>query len=103
MSPKDDVPSEKYLKNPTLNAQNDPRKQFSCCKITFYPKVVVAGENWDAANEEAVKAGRKENTFLVHPFDQVRLETWSESKNWFLKRLLSRKPHGRATQPLWRR
>ena len=34
----------------------------------------MAGENWDAANEEAVKAGRKENTFLVHPFDQVRLK-----------------------------
>jgi len=38
-------------------------------------EVVVAGENWDAANEEAVKAGRKENTFLVHPFDQET--TWA--------------------------
>ena len=46
---------------------------FPAAKWHFYPKVVVAGENWDAANEEAVKAGRKENTFLVHPFDQVRL------------------------------
>lgn len=39
-----------------------------CCS-----KVVVGGENWDAANEEAVKAAQQENTFLVHPFDQVIL------------------------------
>jgi len=38
-------------------------------------EVVVAGENWDAANEEALKAGREENTFLVHPFDQAT--TWT--------------------------
>ena len=36
------------------------------------PKVIVAGENWDAANVEAVKAAQEETTFLVHPFDQVR-------------------------------
>ena len=36
MSPKGDVPSEKYPKNPTLNAQNDPRTQFSCCKMKFF-------------------------------------------------------------------
>ena len=35
------------------------------------PKVIVAGENWDAANVEAVKAAQEETTFLVHPFDQV--------------------------------
>ena len=70
----------------------------------FYPKVVVAGENWDAANEEALKAGREENTFLVHPFDQVCLETQSESRNLFLKEIFfSRQPHGLVTQPLWRR
>ena len=39
-----------------------------CCS-----KVVVGGENWDAANEEAVKAAQEKNTFLVHPFDQVIL------------------------------
>jgi len=38
-------------------------------------EVVVAGENWDAANEEAVKAAKEENTFLVHPFDQAT--TWA--------------------------
>merc|ERR1712172_14100 len=37
-------------------------------------EVVVGGENWDAANEEAVKAAQEENTFLVHPFDQAT--TW---------------------------
>ena len=35
--------------------------------------MVVGGENWDAANEEAVKAAQEKNTFLVHPFDQVIL------------------------------
>ena len=39
---------------------------------TRSPKVIVAGENWDAANVEAVKAAQEETTFLVHPFDQVR-------------------------------
>merc|ERR1711971_613679 len=38
-------------------------------------EVVVGGENWDAANEEAVKAAQEENTFLVHPFDQAT--TWA--------------------------
>jgi len=38
-------------------------------------EVVVGGENWDAANEEAVKAAQQENTFLVHPFDQAT--TWA--------------------------
>ena len=33
--------------------------------------MIVAGENWDAANVEAVKAAQEETTFLVHPFDQV--------------------------------
>lgn len=33
--------------------------------------VVVAGDNWNEANEEAVKAAEDEGTFLVHPFDQV--------------------------------
>merc|ERR1719445_733645 len=37
-------------------------------------EVIVAGENWDATNEEAVKAAKEETTFLVHPFDQE--STW---------------------------
>jgi len=36
--------------------------------------VVVAGENWDEANVEAVKAAQERTTFMVHPFDQET--TW---------------------------
>ena len=61
--------------------------------------MVVAGENWDAANEEAVKAAKEENTFLVHPFDQVDHQTWREKVELFV----SRQPHGRVTPALWRR
>ena len=46
--------------------------------------VVVAGENWDEANVEAVKAAQERTTFMVHPFDQVR---WS-SVGWLLLMLL---------------
>ena len=77
ISQKPDFECTKWSKNTIFLLQNE----------ICYPKVVVAGENWDAANEEAVKAGRKENTFLVHPFDQVWpktsemcLETWSVLK-----------------------
>ena len=42
--------------------------------------MIVAGENWDAANVEAVKAAQEETTFLVHPFDQVgQLLTWLDN------------------------
>jgi len=50
-------------------------KQFMVDKLkNFGADVIVAGENWNEANEQAKLALQQTGTFLVHPYDQP--DTW---------------------------